>query len=168
MTGSNTTPTIIPLRPSPAQSESVSLRNSQSLEEAAQEVAALAKEADARLLLAATKLVSLKRRIEAGEAGPDAKWMEWLRVHVRLSESYLYQLVKIGEAKDPKKRLESYRKDSREKAKRYNDRHSESGLSENKRLLLKAVRLFAEDDVVMIIATYRSKYRRLFENPSIH
>lgn len=87
---SDTTPTS-PSAPSPS---SVTARNplpdaELSFKAEAKEIANLAKQADGLAIDAAKRLVALKHRIIHGELGPDIKWMEWLRINVKLSSSRL-------------------------------------------------------------------------------
>lgn len=135
----------------------------QSLDEAAAEIVALAKAADDRVLLTATKVVALKQRILAGEAGPDAKWMAWLRVNVKLSESYLYDLVRIGESSDPEKALEAYRKDNREKSKKSSENRPRVKLNAKQKLLVRVISELPEQDVMELLNKYRGKYPHIFK-----
>jgi len=141
------------------------------LQEAADDIVRLAKEADDRTLLAAQKLVALKKRIINGEAGPDVKWMEWLLRNVKLSSSQLYFLVSIGEAHRPAQALEDYRRMKREKAKA--DREAEregkreprapTAYTPERKLLLKVMRSIPEAEVPEMLSICRATYPTLFE-----
>jgi hypothetical protein len=134
-----------------------------SLLEAAAEIARLANEAEDKTILAAKKVVALKRRIERGEAGPDQKWMEWLRVNIDLSESRLYELVQIGQHSDPKWALERIRQKNRAKSKISRKALSESEMSWDRRLLLKVTRQLPEAEVTAKLREYNKRFPRLFD-----
>lgn len=133
-----------------------------SLLEAATEITRLANEAEDKTLLAAKKVVALKKRIERGEAGPDQRWMEWLRLNIDLSESRLYELVEIGEHSDPRWALERKRQKNREKSKNSRKARSESGMSPDCRLLLKVTRQLPEAEVTARLREYSRRFPRLF------
>jgi hypothetical protein len=147
-------PAVVPLSTTPIKLLS--------LLDAAAEITRLANEADDKTLLAAKKVVALKKRIERGEAGPDQKWMEWLRLNIDLSESRLYELVKIGEHSDPKWALERIRQKNREKSKKRRKANSESEMSEDRRLLLKVTRRLPEAEVTAKLREYNKRFPRLF------
>ena len=177
MTLSNTSPIANPVHPihAPIVMDSVTSRNLPNvaapsflpvrvltLLEAAAEISQLANEAEDKTVLAAKKVVVLKRRIERGEAGPDQKWMEWLRIHVKLSESRLYELVQIGEHSDPKWALERIRQKNREKSKMNRKARSESGMSEDRRLLIKVTKQLPETEVTAKLREYSKRFPELF------
>jgi hypothetical protein len=128
----------------------------------ARQIALLSQEADKQTVEAAKKLVALKRRIARGDAGPDAKWMEWLRVNVKLSASRLAELIKIGESSDSRKALEAQRRQNREKAKKSRDKRSEAQMSEERRLLLKVAHQIPEECLATILAALRLQCPDLF------
>lgn len=171
MTHSNINSTTTRINPIPAEivMDSVTPRNLPavaipllSLAEAAAEIMRLANEAEDKTLLAAKKVVALKKRIERGEAGPNQKWMEWLRVHIDLSESRLYELVEIGEHSDPKWALERIRQKNREKSKKSRQARSESEMSEDRRLLIKVTRQLPEAEVTAKLREYSKRFPYLF------
>ncbi|MCP5411441.1 MAG: hypothetical protein H6924_04810 [Alphaproteobacteria bacterium] len=88
-----------------------------SLEEAAAKIQHSAKAADDRTLRNAIALAALKKRIVNGEAGRDVGWMAWMSQHIELSVPQLYALVHIGEAKDPCRALEEWRRGNNERSK---------------------------------------------------
>ncbi len=133
-----------------------------SLWEAAAEITRLANEAEDKTILTAKKVVALKKRIERGEAGPNQKWMEWLRINIDLSESRLYELVQIGEHSDSKWALERMRQKNREKSKKSREARSESEMSEDRRLLLKVTRQLPESEVTAKLREYSKRFAYLF------
>ena len=147
-------PTVVPSGTKPLKALS--------LLEAAAEITRLANEAEDKTLLAAKKVVALKKRIEQGEAGPDQKWMEWLRLNIDLSESRLYELLQIGEHSDPKWALERLKQKNREKSKKSRKANSESEMSPDRRLLLKVTRQLPEGEVTAKLREYSKRFPYLF------
>lgn len=134
-----------------------------SLDEAAAEITALGRKSDDLTLELALKTVALKHRLIGGEAGKSVKWMEWMRKRINLSESYLYQLIDLGEADDPSAALEEWRREGREKKKKERDekKEKEAALSNNHKLLLKLIPKLADEEAkseyVQLYLRYRNR-----------
>jgi hypothetical protein len=84
-----------------------------------------AKKGDERLLATAKLLLELKCRLQAGEAGEGVKWTQWCQERFGRGKTWLYDLVAIASAPDPKKALDAYHKKNCERQKRYNEKVAE-------------------------------------------
>ena len=86
----------------------------QSLADLAREIVEQVKESDDHEIGAAMLAVDARRRVEAGEAGK-ISWSGWAREHIKLSSSRLSELLRIGQADDPRAELEKVRAQTRER-----------------------------------------------------
>jgi hypothetical protein len=75
-------------------------------------------DSDEKVIETGKLLCELRRRVEAGEAGP-VRWMGWAMKHVGLSRSRIYELLRIGAAKYPYEELEHLRRRNMERQKRH-------------------------------------------------
>ena len=137
------------------------------LKEAAAEITALASASDDLTLQAARKTAAVKARLRAGEAGEGVKWMAWMRMEIKLSESHIYQLIKIGEADNPAAELEEWRRAGRERkkeqraAKKQQNEEKEE-MTDNHKTLLSMIPKLSEREATDECTRMRLQYPRFF------
>ena len=92
------------------------------IEALAHELAVRARRADDDLIAAALLFRELRARIVRGELGSGVKWMEWMRKNVKLSESRLYEVMRVADADDSLQELEHGRRLNRARQKAWRER----------------------------------------------
>lgn len=102
-----------------------------SLDELAHEIVVRAQKADDHLIAAAMRFRELRTRIEAGESGEGVHWRVWMKKHIALSPSRLYELMSIADAADPSAKLEEIRRGNRERQKRHREQVKEEATAED-------------------------------------
>ena len=127
----------------PTDSVITELSRALSIDEVAAQIIAGANQEDDAVLQNARRAAELKRRILAGEAGRDVKWMEWMMKRIHMSKSHLYALVEIGSASDPREAMEQWRRRARQRSKL---RVISSDLSANHRNMIKLVRKLTDQE----------------------
>jgi hypothetical protein len=108
------------------------------LKQAAARIIQLAHAETSATLQNAFNAAALKKRIIDGEAGEGVKWMEWMEwmiKHVRMSKSQLYALVHIGEADEPAKALDEWRRAANQRSKNRGKKKKEPLSEEHERMI---------------------------------
>ncbi len=124
----------------------------ESLEDLAEKIAQYATEADEKTLEAAKLVGKARKRIDAGDAG-DVTWEAWAREHIKLCDSRLRELQRIGEAEDPKKELKRQRKLTQVRVENHREKKKSAPLRNGGASLEETVEV--EDDRQSLIAWAR-------------
>ena len=82
---------------------------SKSIEDLARAIEANSDKGDEALIATALLVRELKYRIEAGEAGPQVKWLVWAKARFNRRKTQLYKLTTIANAADPHRALREFR-----------------------------------------------------------
>lgn len=91
------------------------------LETLARQITRCATEADDRTIDAARMIHAARQRIDDGECG-DISWGDWARDNIKLSESRIRELLRVGGADDPKAELEDIREQTRQRVQKHRDK----------------------------------------------
>ena len=91
------------------------------------------RESDEHVIKAAMLIGEARRRVNAGEAGA-MTWYEWARHNIHLSPSRIRELMRIAEAKDPRRELERIRELNCERQKK--NRKSQAALEKERKKLI--------------------------------